>query len=218
MKRWIPAVLLLLLLAGCGGPELPLTTSPPAPSPPITSPTAVPTTAPTAALEPTVTFAPGEEPPRQKTGNEAEAVPIPAQPPVPTPETTAAPVQSENRLAAGSWRSDTGTALNLAADWQVSSVADGYTLTIALRLESYSLSVGERIENSITVNGVTSRFRTPAFELDSGELSSTPLFTYTAHWNSLPEKLSCTVVWDMRGSYSGKELETVSLTGEAALR
>lgn len=118
----------------------------------------------------------------------------------------------------GSIRSDTGTALNLIADWEYVSVsARNVSLRITLYLESYSLSVGERYGNTLCIGDETVTFRTPELEVPSGELVRTELYSFSETY-TLPESgsLSTTLsaVWSFAGSYSGVELPELSLSGQ----
>ena len=121
----------------------------------------------------------------------------------------------------GSFRSDTGTALNLIADWECVSVsAKNVRLTITLSLESYSLSVGERTANQLVLNGVPITFRTPALEVPSGGLSKTELYTWSETMplmddGSLQQDLY--VYWVFTGSYSGVEMEKLELSGHISV-
>ena len=117
--------------------------------------------------------------------------------------------------ASGSVRTDTGTRLNLVADWSCVSVNSGKAkLTITLSLESYSLFVGERPYNTLTINGNTITFHTPSIESECNDTISTPIYTWT---ETLPlsedGKLSLDIAaeWFFAGVYSGVELDSLRL-------
>ncbi len=194
-------VFFLSLLIGCGqaGKEEP--SAPPTETP---TPTVVPTER---AGEVVITASPG-------------STPSPINTPVPS-----APAQESGDFEpvdiSGSFRSDTGTALNLVADWECVSVnAKNVRLTIILSLESYSLSVGERTANQLVLNGVPVTFRTDALEIPSGGLSKTEIYTYTEtipmmEDGSLQQDLY--VFWVFSGSYSGVEMDKLELSGHISV-
>ena len=195
-----------LLLSACGlltPPKANPTQSPsPSPNRGETITTAPPSFAPTAAPEPQPTA-------------EATAAPIPeatpsqAEPPAPISE----PEKYGKEIASGTFRSDTGTYLNLVADWSAVTVNDNsYKLTIILSLESYSLDVGERRGNTLTVNGKEYSFITDPIEIDQG-FTKTKIYVWSQELPTSQLNFDLKVVWYMRGSYSGQELETVELSG-----
>lgn len=224
MKRYAAALILiiLLLLAGCEQSAKPDT------------PTG---TEPTAAVSPAETATPDAEPPEEQPmstpapdakvypdgtsdsekADSAVSTPTPSPEPTPVSETPL-PIPAGNILYSGQMRSDTGTVLNLDADWFITGSDGSYQLTVQLSLESYSLSVGERSTNTITVNGSTHSFYSPAVEVETDAIVKTPICTYSEALSALPEQLDLQVSWDMRGSYSGKEMPTVDLSGSAPLK
>lgn len=177
-------------------------------------PTAPPVNTPAPTVEPTdrggevvITASPGSTPS-----------------PISTPVPSAAAQENadfEPVDISGSFRSDTGTALNLVADWECISVsAKNVRLTIKLSLESYSLSVGERTANQLVLNGVPITFRTEALEVPSGGLSKTELYTWSEtipmmEDGSLQQDLY--VFWMFSGSYSGVEMEKLELSGHISV-
>lgn len=189
------ALCLALLLTACGGRSDPekQTESP--------SPTPVATTRP----EVVVTAQPGSTPS-----------------PVETPAPEAADIGAEAGSSglvdvSGSIRSDTGTALNLIADWEwVSVSARNVRLTVTLYLESYSLSVSERYGNTLRIGDETVTFRTPELEVPSGDLVKTELYSWSETF-TLPEggslSTDISATWGFAGSYSGTELPEISLSG-----
>lgn len=186
---------LCLLLTGCGQSHA-------APSP---------TPAPTPRSGELVTTAPpGTTPTPQETPAPPEETAEPGGPAAPLDES-------------GSLRSDTGTNLNLQADWRVTAVsAQNVRLTVVLWLESYSLSVGERQLNTLRVNDETYTFQTDPVEVPSGGGDKT--FTQLYEWSeTLPLgadggfSAELEAVWNFQGSYSGTELETVTVGGRIAV-
>ena len=188
-------------------------------TPPKASPTPSPSPSPTPARGETITTAPPSAAPTtmpepQPTA-EATAVPIPeaTTEPAETPAPTSDPGKYGREIASGTFRSDTGTYLNLVADWSAVTVNDNsFKLTIILSLESYSLDVGERRGNTLTVNGKEYSFITDPIEIDQG-FTKTKLYVWSQELPTSQLDFDLKAVWYMRGSYSGQELETVELSG-----
>ena len=204
--------LCLLLLAACSGSDpaddpVLTNTAPPSTGTPVTAaPTPSPT--PRAGGEVVITAAPGSTPS-----------------PVTIPSASAEPDSSDSSFApvdlSGSFRSDTGTALNLYADWECVSVsAKNVRLTIVLSLESYSLSVGERSRNQLVVNGVPVTYHTDALEVPSGGLSKTELYTWTETMPLMEDgslQLDLYASWEFSGSYSGVAMDTLEVSGHISI-
>ena len=169
-----------------------VTTATPAPeeSAPPASPPATP--------EPAETFRPAPEPSEE-----------------PQPDMTPEPVVvNPNFLASGSFRSDTGTALNLIAEWRaVSLTATTARITVTLFLESYSLDIGERRSNILTFNGEDYYFMTDALEIDGGDLVKTQIYVWSKDIDVSELSFELAVRWNLRGSYSKKEMEVIELSG-----
>lgn len=220
----------LLLLAGCGllaKPPAPADTPQPASAPVEETASSAPNTP---APESDVPRTPAPDAKVYPDGNsdaagsqtdnpspEPSPTPSPDPSPEPSPTPEAPPLPEGDVLCSGRMRSDTETALNLLADWYITESADGYLLTVQLSLESYSLSVGERTANTVTVNGIAHSFYSPALEIEGGGLAKTWLYTYSEALSELPEQLNLQAVWELRGSYSGKDLPAVELSGTATL-
>ena len=203
MKRLLSVFfgILLILASGCGKNETPKS-----------SPTAAETTAPTAEPTPrgevVITAAPG-------------STPSPVNTPMPTAEIPEGGGEFDPVDISGTFRSNTGTALNLVADWQCVSVsAKNVRLTITLSLESYSLSVGERSANQLVLNGIPITYRTAPLEVPSGGLSKTELYTWS---ETLPlmEVVSLHhdlyAFWVFSVSYSGDQIDQIELSGLIAV-
>ncbi len=216
----ITCLLLLLCLCACGKKPLPSPTQEPAAQPgrgeTVTTappsqdaePTAEPTPKPTP--EPAPTFEPAPE------GSQPTAAPIPEATPAPSSQT--APDSTETApagpsLAWGSFRSDTGTALNLVADWTISPVNEETAkITVNLSLESYSLDVGERRGNTLTFNGQDYSFMTDPIEIGSG-FHKTLIYIWSREIERSQLGFDLSIVWNLKGSYSGQAMETVELSG-----
>lgn len=206
----------LLALFGCAGQEPPQPSDPPAPTADHSQRGEIITTA-----------APGDEPaPAESSAAPSEPTPAPPETaPETAPPATAAPTATPPPTAApaavgdpaidrsGSFRSDTGTALNLVADWRaVSSGADTVKLTVTVSLESYSLDVGERRGNTLTFNGMEVSFMTDPVEIDGG-FAVTPIFIWSKEIPVSELSFTLSVKWNLLGSYSGVEIESLELSG-----
>ena len=203
MKRLIPIFfcLCLCLASGCGKHGLP---EPTPTAEDVSTPTAEPTTR---GGEVVITAAPG-------------STPSPVNTPMPAADDAEGGDYDLVDIS-GSFRSDTGTALNLVADWECISVsAKNVRLTITLSLESYSLSVGERSANQLVLNGIPITYRTSSLEVPSGGLSKTELYTWSETLplmedGSLQQDLYA--YWVFSGTYSGVEIDQLELSGHIAV-
>ncbi len=213
MKRLLAlalALLLALTLFGCWKkPEpSPAPTAGPTPDPgrgetvTTATPAPEPTDGPMATPEPMETFQPAPENTAQPT-------------PEPLPEETEEPViVNPNQLASGSFRSDTGTALNLVADWRAAAIdATTARITVTLSLESYSLDIGERRGNILTFNGEDYYFVTDPIEIAGGDFVKTQIYVWSQEIPMSELSFDLSVRWNLRGSYSKKEMEAIELSG-----
>ena len=204
----ILAFLLLLGLCACGEKPAPKPSpdSSPTPGRGETIITAPPSSSPSPAPEAQPTPEPAPEP---------TAVPIPESTPAPTaaPPAPTEPAKYGKEIASGSFRSDTGTYLNLVADWSAVTVNDNsYKLTIVLYLESYSLDVGERRGNTLTVNGKEYSFISDPIEIEEG-FNKTKIYVWSEELPLSSQSFDLKACWNFRGSYSGKDMEVVELSG-----
>jgi hypothetical protein len=173
---------------------------------------------PEATPKPTPAPAPTFEPAPE--GSQPTAVPIPEATLEPgegapeAPEVTPAPAPVEGNVdVSGSFRSDTGTALNLVADWrEVSVSSDTVKLTVTLSLESYSLDVGDRRNNTLTFNGETYSFTTTPILVEEG-FHKTAICTWEKEVPAGSLGFTLSARWELLGSYSGKEMEAIELSG-----
>lgn len=213
MKRLLAlalALLLALTLFGCWKkPEpSPAPTAGPTPDPgrgetvTTATPAPEPTDGPMATPEPMETFQPAPENTAQPT-------------PEPLPDETEEPViVNPNQLASGSFRSDTGTALNLVADWRAAAIdATTARITVTLSLESYSLDIGERRGNILTFNGEDYYFVTDPIEIAGGDFVKTQIYVWSQEIPMSELSFDLAVRWNLRGSYSKKEMEAIELSG-----
>ena len=122
----------------------------------------------------------------------------------PSPSPSATPAAN----ASGSFRSDTGTSLNIIADWSLSVS----TLTINVDTESHTLySSGAPGAASVSVNGRTVYFDTEDIEFEGWGPVRNELGSVTVEGVTAPAEVE--VTWYFRGSYGGTELETITASG-----
>ena len=122
----------------------------------------------------------------------------------PSPSPSATPAAN----ASGSFRSDTGTSLNIIADWSL----NGSTLTINVDTESHTLySSGAPGAASVSVNGRTVYFDTEDIEFEGWGPVRNELGSVTVEGVTAPAEVE--VTWYFRGSYGGTELETITASG-----
>lgn len=151
--------------------------------------------------------------------------PEPTPSPSPTPEPTPSPEPTPPPAidTGGSFRSDTGTVLNLVADWTAVSAGDGnVTVTVTLSVESYSLQCSEIYKGAtVTIGSETRSFDTPAIAYDgSAGLASTGIgsvsVTLTAD-EAAAGTIPVTASWKFGGTYSGTDLPVITAQGTAGL-
>jgi cytoskeletal protein RodZ len=143
-----------------------------------------------------------------------EATPSPTPSPTATPAPTPSPTPVPELSGSGSFRSDTGTYLNLVAEWTASPAGDGKTkVTVTLYAESYSLQCRDIWHGgSVTLLGETKTFDTPAVEVKESGLTKTLLGSADFTLN-LDGGADCTAVWAFRGSYGDKEIDSITAAG-----
>lgn len=188
-------IALIVVLRSCSPEQAAPTPTPPAAA---TETPAAPATA-TATAEPTQT-------------------PEPTVAPTPAGTETPAPTAIPPATATGSIRSDTGTDLNLAADWEAYSAGDGnITLAVTLYAESYSLTCRAIPDGAtVTIDGTAIVFDTAAVDysgdaLHKNELGSVSMTMPLGEDGTLTVPLSA--VWDFGGSYSGTDFDALSAEG-----
>lgn len=160
----------------------------------------------TAVTEPPQTAAPATESPA------AQTVP-PTQTPAPTPSPTPSPTPAPE--SSGSFRSDTGTSLNITVNWSISGSGSQRTLLATVYAESWGLqSVSAWHGGWLTIGGQTYYFDTEEINYDgSNGLGSSLLGTVSADISSLSLPATAELTWAFRGSYSGVDLDTITATG-----
>lgn len=174
-------------------------------------PTATPTPAatPEPLATPTPTLEPTPTPPPTPT---PRPTPTPAPTPTPTP---ALPPSAEE--VSGSFRSDTGTGLNILVEWMAYPTGDGkYRMAVDVSTVSYSFFTDALFESVEIKVGEDRYFLSSAkVDYDGTDLAVTPLASKTLETGSGSVPVS--VVWSYKGTYSGVELESITASGTAQL-
>ncbi|NCB51124.1 MAG: hypothetical protein EOM54_04480 [Clostridia bacterium] len=144
-----------------------------------------------------------------------EPTPTPTEEPSPTPEPTEEPEIDAN----GSFRSDTGTGLNLVAEWTAAYAGDGNaTVTVTLYAESYSLQCSSIYNGgTVVLGGESHSFNTEAVDYDgSAGLAKNSLGSVSV---TLPLEedgglsIPASASWSFGGTYSGTELGLITADG-----
>lgn len=164
-------------------------------------------TAPSSA--PAVTQAP---PPTQAPAPPQAPAPTRAPPPTTAPTATPAPTQTPSytpvNLGSGSFESETGTYLNIHADWSAKTVSSTQVeVTVKVYCDHYSLYTSKLYGAvGILLDGQYASLDSPAIEHDSNDLKHTELATRTFTID-LQEGQSRTfglhVEWGYGGEYGG---------------
>ena len=156
------------------------------------------------------------------------ATPVPAAPaatltpvtPAPTPLPTTVPttVPVITSLSSGSFSSDTGTGLNIVADWTVQSLdQEQVSVTVSVSVISYTLQT-QSLPNSVNIglDGNYVSLDAPAIFYDGGGQVRSALaahtFTVPLSANS-SRAMALQVEWQFNGSYGGTELPVLECGG-----
>ena len=151
---------------------------------------------------------------------ETEVTPKPTPTPTPTPEPTETPRPSEPAQEAvgdaeGALRSDTGTGLEIRADWSLSAAEGGAArLTVRLYAESYSLQTRE-IWHGAVLSVARQRYEFDTQEVDYAGpvLGENELGELSVELEGLSLPAEASVTWRFQGSYGGEELEEITASG-----
>lgn len=140
--------------------------------------------------------------------------PDPTQPPTPAPtEEPEEDIPADDLIAAGSFSSSTGTALNLKVEWSSHNDGSGNAVIyLTGYLESHSLQVGYRPSGvHVSLAGYGWDFNGSSVDVSTGPTETT-LFSGVI---SVPlgSSSSMSVTYDFKGSYSGTELPTITAEG-----
>ena len=148
--------------------------------------------------------------------------PTPAPEPTPTPEPTPSPTPSPEPSAeptpeparSGSFRSDTGTGLEIVADWSLSGSGAETRLSLTLSAESYSLQTREIWKGAaLTLGGETFEFDTEAVDFAGPGQGTSVLGTLEAVIDGSILPAQAELSWHFQGSYGGEELEYITASG-----
>ena len=158
----------------------------------------------------------------------ATPIPVPAPTPTPapdatpTPEPTPTPAATGLSLGSGSFRSDTGTALNLKAEWSAKTVSSTQAeITVTVSVDSYSLYL-QAVPQSVhlSVGGQYASLDAPAVSYDGSAATNTVLgsktFTVDLADGSAAD-YSVAVEWHFGGTYGGQELDVIECGGTISL-
>lgn len=186
--------------------------------------------------------APGEETPVPKVTETPEATDKKPddgkQTPTPTPEVTAgkptatptpvstatpatqAPTATVKPTAtpevatgtSGSFKSDTGTSINVRTDWSYEDQGSMRSVKIRIYLECGTISVSQRNDNTLTVNGKTIIYNTEPLKYTEKVRHETLIYEYTFLANK-GETIDVEATWHFRGTYSGVRIETIVCSG-----
>ena len=145
--------------------------------------------------------------------------PTPTDPPVfetrPPAETekpveTPTPTETPTPDASGSFSSNTGTGLNIRADWY--TLPGGQTLQVDVYCVSYSIYSSAQWQSvQLTVGGQTHAADSRAISHEGSDQVVSPLASFTV--DTPPSGSPISVSWNYRGSYSGQELDEIVATG-----
>lgn len=187
----IMIVIALVVVIRQGGGEAEETPTPPAQE--STEPAATPTPTPEATPTPT-----------------PEPTPTPS--PTPSPEPSAEPTPEPAR--SGSFRSDTGTGLEIVVDWSLSGSGAETRLSLTLSAESYSLQTREIWKGAaLTLGGEAFEFDTEAVDFAGPGQGTSVLGTLEAVIDGSILPAQAELSWHFQGSYGGEELEEITASG-----
>ena len=120
-------------------------------------------------------------------------------------------------LSSGSFRSDTGTGLNIRVDWSVvKDVMGEKTLEVQVSSLSYSLSSIEMPSGvDLTVHGAVYHGKSVAVNYSGRSQIASPLASFSIP--NLSGTVQRSVVWHFNGSYSGVALGDIRASGTAVV-
>ena len=126
-------------------------------------------------------------------------------------------------LGSGTFRSDSGTSINIHADWNaVVSGANTVDITVTAFVDSYSLFTTASPEAlNIAVDGKYVSLASPAIEIQNTAGQVSTLINNRTFTTSLSggetRNIPIDVVWNYRGTYGGTYLETIECGGTITL-
>ena len=176
----------------------------------------------TESAQPTPAIAPSTAP----TATPVPATPVPTQAPTPVPTATPEPAQpvipQGEVIGSGSFTSDTGTPLNLRADWTATVLdEENIKVTVNVYLVSYQIEVRELYNAvNVSVGDQYASANSPAIKWENNSKLET-LLTSTVHTLSLPAGSSAsfplTAQYQFGGTYSKVELPVIECGGTIEL-
>ena len=133
--------------------------------------------------------------------------PKPAPTPAPTPKPTPIPAESE-----GSFRSDTGTGLNLRVEWKTYTAGGQRKLQADVYIVSYSIFTSYQWQSiTLKLGDKVWGADCAGISYDGADQISTKAASFTV--DAPAPGTSASVEWYYGGSYSGKDLHTITATG-----
>ena len=174
--------------------------------------------------QPTPEIAPSTAP----TATHVPATPVPTQAPNPTPVPTATPepvqpvIPQGEVIGSGSFTSDTGTPLNLRADWTATVLdAERVEVTVNVYLVSYQIEVRELYNAvNVSVGDQYASADSPAIKWENNTKLET-LLASTVHTLSLPSGSSASfplaAQYQFGGTYSKVDLPVIECGGTIEL-
>lgn len=174
--------------------------------------------------QPTPAIAPSTAP----TATPVPATPVPTQAPTPTPVPTATPepvqpvIPQGEVIGSGSFTSDTGTPLNLRADWTATVLdAERVEVTVNVYLISYQIEVRELYNAvNVSVGDQYASADSPAIKWENNTKLET-LLASTVHTLSLPSGSSASfplaAQYQFGGTYSKVDLPVIECGGTIEL-
>lgn len=174
--------------------------------------------------QPTPAIAPSTAP----TATPVPATQVPTQAPTPTPIPTATPepvqpvIPQGEVIGSGSFTSDTGTPLNLRADWTATVLdAERVEVTVNVYLVSYQIEVRELYNAvNVSVGDQYASANSPAIKWENNTKLET-LLASTVHTLSLPSGSSASfplaAQYQFGGTYSKVDLPVIECGGTIEL-
>ena len=174
--------------------------------------------------QPTPAIAPSAAP----TVTPTPATPVPTATPTPTPVPTATPepiqpvIPQGEVIGSGSFTSDTGTPLNLRADWTATVLdSERVEVTVNVYLISYQIEVRELYNAvNVSVGDQYASENSPAIKWENNTRLET-LLASTVHTLSLPvgssDSFPVAVQYQFGGTYSKVELPVIECGGTIEL-
>ena len=144
--------------------------------------------------------------------------PTPTPTPAPTPTPTPPPVQYGESLGSGTFKSDTGTGLNLRADWSAKTVSDSkIEITIKVSVDSYAIHLqAVPYAVKLNVNGEYVSMDAPAVDYDGSAATNTVFGskTFTVNLSSgSSANIPVAVEWHFGGTYGGEQVDVIECGG-----